>query len=240
MKKLTLGEDPMDEHFQAPRDAAAALYFLPGQYLFKVLGDGTNTLKALSSGQVARAFREIRSDTGWLDRRILRYRETPDGNAVISYEPGRFRTIAISRDDGVTERVTIPLPTLILLGSGKDYHLWAAMGKRVTESTQLSVAPLPNIGAGIRGRVCFGNNEVPEVRPDTLDAVWRLIFDAPFNRDQAGGKCRSEPEDVRNLLFRLAADRPRSFPTHQLIVSTATVEDAWKQIVERRHVNDRP
>lgn len=230
----------MEDHFQAPRDAAAALYFLPGQYLFRVLGNGTNTAKALSSGQVARAFREIHSDTGWLDRRILRYRETPDGNAVISYEPGCVRTISVARDGGVTERVTLPLPTLILLGAGKDYHLWAASGNRVTRSTRLSLAPLPNIGAGIRGKVCFGNNEVPEVRPDSLDAVWKLIFDTPFNRDQAGGKCRSEPDDVRNLLFRLAAERPKTFPSHQLIVSTATIEDAWTAIVDRREIAVRP
>ena len=73
----------------APPDAMGALYFLPGQFLFVRRENGREVAKALSSEQIARAFREYRTDTGWVERRILRYREQPEGNFLLSYEPAR-------------------------------------------------------------------------------------------------------------------------------------------------------
>jgi len=77
----------------APPDATGALYFLPGQYLFKRVENGRETVKALSSAQISRAFREIQTDTGWLTRRVLRYKEEPAGNYFLSFEPARVRSI---------------------------------------------------------------------------------------------------------------------------------------------------
>ncbi len=234
-----LTRDDMEQHFSVPHDAAAALYFLPGQYLFKLFDDANESAKALSSEQVALAFRDFRTDTGWLDRRILRYRESPDGNAFLSYEPARIRSIFVERDNGKVEKLTLPLPTLILLGKGKDYFLWAATGRGVTAKTKLAVAPFPNVSAGIQGKICFGHNEVPECRADNLDAVWNLIFNAPFNRDQANGKCQSEPADVRKLLFQLSHEKPKKFSTSELLVSNATVGEAWDTFVEQRRYDSR-
>jgi len=61
----------------APPDATGALFFLPGQYLFKRIENGRETVKALSSEQISRAFREFQTDTGWIQRLILRYKEEP-------------------------------------------------------------------------------------------------------------------------------------------------------------------
>lgn len=224
----------MEQRFARPPDASAALYFLPGQYLFKLFDDGKETAKALSSEQVALAFRDFHTDTGWLDRRVLRYREAPEGNAVLSYEPAGVRGIFVERDSGEVQRLTLALPTLILLGKGKDYFLWATSGRRVTAKTKLAVAPLPNTGAGLQGKICFGKNEVPESRAETLHAVWNLIFNTPFNRDQANNKCHSEPADVRKLLFRIAKDKSKTFPSTQLLTSSTTVGYAWATIVENK------
>jgi hypothetical protein len=127
------------------------------------------------------------------------------------------------------------LPTLILLGKGKDYYLWAAATSKVSRTTRLAVAPRPNIGAG---KICFGKNEVPDAHPSTLSAVWDLIFDAPFNGDNSTGRCQTE-NDVRDLLAKLAADNVKKFPTAQLIMSSNTVDDAWESIVERTRYNGR-
>lgn len=224
----------MDKHFGVPNDASAALYFLPGQYLFKLFDGRNETAKALSSEQVSLAFRDFHTDTGWLDRRVLRFREAPEGNAFLSYEPASIRSIVVERDNGQIEKITLPLPTLILLGKGKDYFIWAARGRLVTAKTKLAVAPFPNIGSGLQGKICFGQNEVPESRAETLGSVWNLIFNAPFNRDQANGKCRSEPADVRSLLFRLAKAKPKTFPAPELLLSNTTVADAWDTIVENK------
>ena len=224
----------MEKHSGVPHDATAALYFLPGQYLLKLFNAGTETAKALSSEQVSLAFRDFHTDTGWLDRRVLRYREAPEGNAFLSYEPASVRSIVVERDNGQIEKLTLPLPTLILLGKGKEYFMWAATGRRVTAKTKLAVAPFPNIGSGLQGKLCFGHNEVPESRAETLGSVWNLIFNAPFNRDQANGKCHSEPADVRNLLFGLAKAKPKTFPTPELLLSNTTVDEAWSTIVENK------
>lgn len=218
-----------------PSDAEAALYFLPGQYLFETFGEDRNALKALSSVQVTRAFRDLQTDTGWIGRGVLRYREALDGNAILSFLPAGLRTITVAFPHNRTETLTLPLPTLILLGKGKDYYLWASPSTKITKNTPLAVAPLPNIGSG---KICFGNNEVPGTHPSTLQAVWKLIFEAPFNGDHSTGRCQSE-NDVRDLLAKLAENNIKKFPATQLIISSSTVEDAWESIVERTRYDSR-
>lgn len=224
----------MNNHV-APPDAEAALYFLPGQYLFEAFGENGHKLKALSSVQVTRAFRDLQTDTGWIDRRVLRYREATDGNAILSYLPAGLRTITVAFPGEKTEALTLHLPTLILLGKGKEYYLWATSTSKVTRNSRLAVAPLPNIGSG---KICFGKNEVPDTHPSTVETVWRLIFDAPFNGDHSTGRCQTE-DDVRNLLAKLAVGSVKKFPTTQLIMSSSTVEDAWSSIVERTRYDSR-
>lgn len=223
------------ENSVIPPDASAALYFLPGQYLFETFGENGHRLKALSSHQVSRAFRDLRTDTGWLDRSVLRYCEAAYGNAMLSYLPAGNRNISVKCSDGVVRDITVPLPTLILLGKGRNYYLWATTARNVSEKTRLAVAPLPNIDDA---RICFGKNEVPETHPSTLKRVWKLILDTPFNGDNATGKCQTGG-DVRVLLTKLAEDKAKKFPTTQLIVSTSTVGDAWEAIVGGRRYDRR-
>lgn len=216
-----------------PPDTEAALYFLPGQYLFETFGVEKRGLKALSSEQVTRAFHDLRTDTGWLDRRVLRYRETTEGNAILSFLPAKIRTITVEFSNR-TEQLTIPLPTLVLLGKGKEYYLWATAAINVRRNAPLAVAPFPNIGGQMNGKICFGQNEVPEVHPSSLSAVWKLVLDAPFNDHSVNDKCVSEQADVRNLLSRLHRDEAKKFPVDELLISTTTIEDAWEIVVEER------
>lgn len=226
----------MNKPLQLPVDASAALYFLPGQYLFADLKESSVSLKALSSDQVARAFRKIHTDTGWLGRRVLRYRETPEGNAILSYEPAAIRKIAVAFADKGLVELSVPLPPLILLGKGREYYLWAAASSHISANTNLAVAPLPNVGSG---KICFGKNEIPETHPSSLSDVWKLIFDTPFNADHASERCLSEPQDVRELHWKLADDKAKKFPKSELILSSTTVDDAWETIVEQRRYDSR-
>lgn len=100
--------------------------------------------------------------------------------------------------------------------------------------TKLSVAPLPNIGGNSNGKICFGSNEVPEARVETLDEVWKLIFNTPFNRDHSGQKCQSSQADVRHLLFALAKKNAKRFPNSELLEINATVGDLWAQAVKSK------
>lgn len=226
----------MNKQLQVPIDASAALYFLPGQYLFADLKESSVSLKALSSDQVARAFRRVHTDTGWLGRRVLRYREAPEGNAILSYEPGALRKITVVFADKGLVEILVPLPPLILLGKGREYYLWAAASPHISANTNLTVAPLPNVGTG---KICFGKNEVPETHPSVLSEVWKLIFDTPFNADHASERCLSEPQDVRELLWKLAADKVKKFPKSELLLSSTTIDDAWETIVEQRRYDSR-
>lgn len=226
----------MKQFSSVPPDAMAALYFLPGQYLFADFREEVCSIKALSSEQVSCAFRGVHTDTGWLGRKVLRYREASEGNAIISYEPASIRNIYVSLAGGNVECLTVPLPTLVLLGKGTDYYLWATSSGHVTAKTKLAVAPLPNIGSG---KICFGKNDVPEVHPSSLSAVWKLIIETPFNGDHASNRCQTETNDVRDLLIKLAADKVGKFPAAQLLSSTTTVEDAWETFVEQRRFDSR-
>lgn len=226
----------MNNILQVPSDASAALYFLPGQYLFADLKESSVSLKALSSDQVAKAFRRVHTDTGWLGKRVLRYREAPEGNAILSYEPAAIRTISVAFADKGLVELSVSLPPLILLGKGQEYYLWAAPNSNVSSRTNLAVAPLPNIGSG---KICFGKNEVPETHPSALGEVWKLIFDTPFNGDHSSERCESERQDVRELLWKLAADKVKKFPKSDLLLTSSTVEDAWETIVEQRRYYSR-
>jgi len=226
----------MNNLLQVPVDASAALYFLPGQYLFTEIKESSVSLKALSSDQVARAFRRVHTDTGWLGRRVLRYREAPEGNAIVSYEPAAIRKIIVAFSDKGLVELSVPLPPLILLGKGREYYLWAAASSHISANTNLAEAPLPNVGSG---KICFGKNEVPETHPSTLSEVWKLIFDTSFNADHASERCLSEPRDVRELLGKLAADKAKKFPKSELLVSSTTIDDAWETIVEQRRYDSR-
>lgn len=224
----------MNNLLQSPPDALGALFFLPGQYLFKRFEAGRETTKALSSEQIARAFRDYRVDSGWLTSKILRYREEPEGNYILSYEPAGLRTIFVEQTGGEVAEITIPLPTLILYGHRNDFYLWATKSKTVNPKSKLFAAPLPNIGGNSSGKICFGSNEVPEAKVETLDTVWKLIFQTPFNRDHSRQKCQSEPKDVRQLLFNLAKKNAKRFPNYELLEINATVEDLWAQAVKKK------
>jgi PRTRC genetic system protein B len=230
----------IEHRLTAPPDALGALYFLPGQYLFKRIESGRESAKALSSEQISLAFREFRTDSGWLTRRILRYREEPEGNFVLSYEPAGIRTIFVENRNGEVVETKLPLPTLILLGKGNEYYLWAAKDRRrVTIKTKLAIAPLPNIGGDLSGKICFGKNEVPEAKIDGIDEIWNLIFNTPFNADHSANKCRSEPKDARNLLASLAKKKAKTFPASELLESNTTIEDMWQSVSpEKRYFPD--
>lgn len=224
----------MNNRLTSPPDALGALYFLPGQYLFKRFEAGRETAKALSSEQIAFAFRDYRADSGWITRRLMRYREEPEGNYILSIEPAGLRTIFVESERGEVAEITLPLPTLILFGHRNDFYLWATKSKTVNTKTKLFVAPLPNIGGNSNGKICFGSNEVPEAKVETLDKIWNLIFNTPFNRDHSGNKCKSESKDVRRLLFALAKKSNKRFPTSELLEINATVGDLWRQAVEKK------
>ena len=127
-------------------------------------------------------------------------------------------------NDSILE-IEIPLPTLLLLGSGQSYYLWATLDKTVNQISKICHAPFPNLDSS--GGICFGKNTAPECRLDTIESVWRLILESPFNNHQAANRCRTHPGDARKLL--LALDGKKTFPKNALIKTEHTVAELWQR-----------
>ena len=226
--------------FAPPADAKAALFFLEGHYQLNWRMGSVERTKFLSPAQIRRAFSTRDTfDSGWLETFVLRFAQEKKTHKILSVLPVGRRKIFITDPRPVNERETedestddsileieIPLPTLLLLGSGQSYYLWATLNKTVNQKAKICAAPFPNLDSS--GGICFGRNTAPECRLDTIEKVWRLILESPFNNHQAANRCRTHEDDARKLL--LALDGKKTFPKNALIKTQHTVSELWQSV----------
>lgn len=226
--------------FAPPADAKAALFFLEGHYQLNWREASVERTKFLSPAQIGRAFSTRDAfDSGWLETNVIRFAQEKKTHKILSLLPAGRRKIFITdprarderetddegADDSILE-IEIPLPTLLLLGSGQSYYLWATLDKIVSQKSKISHAPFPNLDSS--GGICFGRNTAPECRLDRLENVWRLILDSPFNNHQAANRCQTHPGDARKLLFEL--NGKKTFPKNALIKTQHTVNELWQSV----------
>ena len=158
---------------------------------------------------------------------------------ILSVLPAGQRKIFITDPRPVSERadgggntqdavleLEVPLPSLLLLGCGQKYYLWATLEKAVNQKSKICAAPFPNLDSS--GDICFGKNTAPECRLDAIEGVWRLILDSPFNNHQAANRCRTHADDARKLLFEL--NGKKTFPKNALIKTQHTVAELWQSV----------
>ena len=226
--------------FAPPADAKAALFFLEGHYQLNYRHGSVERTRILSPAQIGRAFSTRDAfDSGWLETFVLRFAQQKKTHKILSLLPAGRRKIFItdprarderetddeSSDDTILE-LEVPLPTLLLLGSGQSYYLWATLDRTVDQKSKICAAPFPNLDS--LGGICFGRNTAPECRLDTIESVWRLILDSPFNNHQAANRCRTHETDARKLL--LALDGKKTFPRNALIKTEHTVAELWQSV----------
>lgn len=224
--------------FAPPAEAKAALFFLEGHYQLKWRMGSVERTKFLSPKQIGRAFSDKDAfDSGWLEANVVRFAQEKKTHKILSCLPAGRRKIFITdprpmgereaseKDESVLE-IEIPLPTLLLIGLGQKYYLWATLDKTISQKSKISHAPFPNLDSS--GEICFGANAKPECRLDTIETVWRLILDSPFGADRAAERCRTHPEDARKFL--LALDGKKVFPKNALIKTNHTVGDLWQAV----------
>jgi hypothetical protein len=188
--------------------------------------------KYLSTETLRQAFSRLPVDTAWLPPGLVRW-GIRDGRewAVQFIPPGTYPLIlkveqtpartqeARTQENRTVEartaerQIQVPLPGLVLVGSGTNYYIWAVKDKSFDPAGKLYQAPLPNLGGN--GLVCYGSNRVPEASTTTMREAWQLFIQSPFNGHQSNAKCRSNPEDVRQLLYRL--EGCRKFPQRELL-----------------------
>ena len=227
--------------FVPPVDAKAALYFLEGHYQFNYLQGNVEKTKFLSPAQIGRAFSTRDAfDSGWLETRILRFAlGAKKRHKILSVLPAGRQRIFITDPRSADERedngegasddvleLEVPLPSLLLLGCGKEYYLWATLDKAISQKSKICAVPFPNLDSS--GAICFGKNTAPECRFDCVESVWRLILDSPFNNHQAVNRCRTHEDDARKLLFDI--NGKKIFPKNVLIKTNHTVGELWQSV----------
>lgn len=228
--------------FAPPADARAALFFLEGNYQLNYLEGGVERTKFLSPSQIGRAFTATKDefDSGWLESRVLRFAlGAKRRQKILSVLPAARRRIFITDPRPEDERQTdsesgsdaileleVPLPALLLVGCEQNYYLWATLDNAVSQKSKLCAAPFPNLDSS--GAICFGKNLAPECRLDTIESVWRLILDSPFNGDRSENRCRTHQADARKFLFEL--NGKKSFPKNALIKTDHTVSELWQSV----------
>ena len=223
--------------FAPPTEAKAALFFLEGHYQLSWREGAVERTKFLTPAQIGRAFRAKDAfDSGWLETNVIRFAQEKKTHKVLSCLSAGRRKIFITdprsaneRDDEKSDPILeleVPLPTLLLIGSGQKYYLWATLDKTVNQKSKICVAPFPNLNES--GEICFGRNHAPECRLDTIETVWRLVLDSPFNADRAADRCRTHKDDARKFLLALSGKK--AFPKNALIKTDHTVADLWQAV----------
>ena len=231
----------IQKNFVPPVDAKAALFFLEGHYQFNYLQGNVEKTKFLSPAQIGRAFSvKDAFDSGWLETNIIRFAlGAKKRHKILSVLPAGRQRIFITDPRSADERegdvegasdsvleIEVPLPTLLLLGCGKDYYLWATLDKAISQKSKICAAPFPNLDSS--GAICFGKNTAPECRFDCVESVWRMILDSPFNNHQAANRCRTHEDDARKLLFEIGGKK--TFPKNALIKTNHTVGELWQSV----------
>ena len=231
----------IQDFFAPPADAKAALFFLEGNYQLNYREGSVERTKFLTPSQIGRAFAtKDEFDSGWLATNIIRFAVgAKKRQKILSVLPAGRRKILITdprpRDERETDdesapdavlELEVPLPSLLLIGGGQSYYLWATLDEKINSKSKLCAAPFPNLDSS--GAICFGKNTAPECRLDTIEGVWELILDSPFNNHKSENRCRTHKTDARKFLFAL--DGKKTFPKNALIKTEHTVGDLWQSV----------
>ena len=230
------------QNFLAPPvEAKAALYFLEGNYQLNYRDGSVEKTKFLTPSQIGKAFavKDV-FDSGWVAKNVLRFALlAKKRHKILSVLPSGKRKILITdprpadernnRDELNTDAILeleVPLPTLLLLGIGRQYYLWATLEKTITPESKICAAPFPNLDKS--GGICFGGNFASECHLDTLTSVWQMVFDSPFNNHQMQNRTLTHKEDARKFLLEISGKK--TFPKNTLIKTEHTVNDLWHSV----------
>lgn len=224
-----------------PKDAKAALYFLEGNYQLNYREGSVEKTKFLTPSQIGKAFavKDV-FDSGWVAQNVLRFALlAKKRHKILSILPSEKRKILITDPRSADERemsnettretvlkLEVPLPSLLLLGIGRQYYLWATLEKTITPASKICAAPFPNLDKS--GGICFGGNFAPECRLETIESVWQMIFDSPFNNHQMQNRTLTHKEDARKFLLEISGKK--TFPKNALIKTEHSVNDLWHSI----------
>lgn len=195
----------------APRSLTciqAELLFLRDTYLFHYREDGREVYKSLSSDSLRLAFNNQPLDSGWMPPNILRHGSNRRGEWSVLFIPQAKHAITLGE-----RQLCIPLPSLVFVGLGKNYWLWATRSPHFDPHAPAFHAPLTNVDADNFGLICWGSNRPPSANPHHISEAWKLFIDSPFSNHYFNYKSRQFPKDITERLLQL---HDRSLPCYPL------------------------
>ncbi len=205
---------PTDE---LPPNVNAELRFMDTEELLLRYRDRNGMVgrKFISPQDAKAAFNGVELDTGWIPNGVHRFGNTRSGWwFVFILPPHREDITLIGGKSG--EVISVPLPTMVMVGSGGHYNVWAMRGNVLDPEAKLYRAPLPNVAPN-DGGICWGGNSMPEVHPDNARKAWDLFIRSPFNNHHIDAKSRMFPGDVREQLKKISESGKKAYPVRDLV-----------------------
>ena len=182
---------------------------------------GRRTSYPVAVDDVVAAFGRVPVASGLLPRNCLFWGRENGETQMAVYVPGRRWRLQTAE-----RTFHVPLPPLVFAGAGTPgvpgrYRAYAVKRRPIATPFELFHCPTPNVHPD--GAVCQGNAPFPPVGGDTVQQALNLFLEGSlFNGDLAANKCRSFPDDVRQLWQQL--EGAKRFPAGELVPSHARIE----------------
>jgi Prokaryotic E2 family D len=229
------------------RDAenCPTLKFRDGQFLFSSVNEeGGIVERFLSDAHVREAFSGLPIDSGWFNLEV-------SSPAICRWGTGRFSEWSVAfippghhklelTNDGTgqpftLERITAPLPGMVVFGIGVEHYIWAVKTEKLDPYQEIYRCPLPNVMQD--ASVCWGLLKPPRVTAKSIFEAWRLFISSTFNNHMANGKSKRSADDVRVVLKDMArAPQPAHYPVNDLVrqvsVTGVTLDQAIRGYFE--------
>jgi hypothetical protein len=171
--------------------------------------DGRLLAHPVSVHDVVSACTSVAQSSGLLPANTLFWGQQANTTTLGIYVPARRWRLQTAE-----QHYHLPMPPFVFVGRGTAYKIFAVKKRPSGEEECLYHVPCPNVHA--TGGICQGNTPFPDCAPQTIQAALHLFMEGSlFNADLSGGKCRSYPDDVRQLWAELNC-RQR-FPLSELV-----------------------
>ncbi|HAA30558.1 MAG TPA: hypothetical protein DCE56_26325 [Cyanobacteria bacterium UBA8553] len=198
----------------ANQQVLCSLYILEGQYLLRYWENDQIITKFISSEAVRNAFSSLPVDSGFLPKGIVRIGSHKKGTWIVKFIPPSINNQITIENSPHNQVLSIPLPSLVLMGVHSQYYLWAIKSKQFDLNALVYNAPFPNINPST-GLICFGSNPVPTAVAIAIETVWNLFLNSPFNGDSVSRKSRTYPQDIRQQLVAITGKK--HYPLRELV-----------------------
>jgi hypothetical protein len=213
-----------------------SIEFRDGQFLWKMQTEGGAVIEQFRShAQVREAFSGLPVDSGWLAPEIVRWGDGRHGEWAVAHIPPGCHELEITNDGSgephAFERITCPLPGMIMFGISNQYYVFAHKNSRLDAYQEIKRCPLPNVDQS--GLVCWGHLSPPRATAKTIIDAWKIFITSTFNNHYASGKSKKHRDDVRLMLKEVAGtgeDYPaRDDLVRQVDVTGVTLDKAIRE-----------